>query len=285
MNENELTPFEGKGIRKVWHDEQWYFNVVDVIAILTDSDNPRNYWAQTKKRLAEKEGASESVTNCHRLKFKGTDGKFRLMDAATTEGIFRILMSVPSPKVEPLKLWLAQVGAERIEETENPELSFERMTEVFRAKGYTDEWIKERLQSIETRKLLTDEWKNRGVKEGQEYSILTAIIAKGTFGLTPKEHKELKSLTKPSQNLRDHMTDLELIFTALGEATTRRLAINEDAQGFNENKDKAMKGGKAAGTALDAYEVQTGINVLSSENFLKPLKGNKPDELPPEKTD
>jgi prophage antirepressor-like protein len=279
MNENELTPFEGKGIRKVWHDEQWYFSVVDVIEFLTDSKNPSVYWSALKKREIE------SFTFCKRFNLLRANGKKYPTDCANTEGIFRILMSVPSPKVEPLKLWLAQVGAERIEETENPELSFERMTEVFRAKGYTDEWIKERLQSIETRKLLTDEWKNRGVKEGQEYSILTAIIAKGTFGLTPKEHKELKSLTKPSQNLRDHMTDLELIFTALGEATTRRLAINEDAQGFNENKNKAIKGGKAAGTALDAYEVQTGINVLSSENFLKSLKGDKPDELPPEKTD
>jgi DNA-damage-inducible protein D len=284
MKDNEMTPFEGNGIRKVWHNEEWFFSIIDVIEILTETDRPRKYWSDLKKKLVN-EGYNETSEKIGQLKMKATDGKNRLTDCANTEGIFRIIMSIPSPKVEPLRLWLAQVGKERIDETENPELTFERMTEVFRAKGYTDEWIKERLQSIETRKLLTDEWKNRGVKEGQEYSILTAIIAKGTFGLTPKEHKELKSLTKPSQNLRDHMTDLELIFTALGEATTRRLAINEDAQGFNENKNKAIKGGKAAGTALDAYEVQTGINVLSSENFLKPLKGDKPDELPPEKTD
>ena len=278
---NDLTPFEGKGIRKVWHDEQWYFSVVDVIEVLTDSPIPKRYWADLKRRSEKESG--QGYAFCVPLKLTASDGRKRLTDCANTEGILRIVMSVPSPKAEPLRLWLAQVGAERMEETENPELSFERMTEVFKAKGYTDEWIKERLQSIETRKLLTDEWKNRGVKEGQEYSILTAIIAKGTFGLTPKEHKELKSLTKPSQNLRDHMTDLELIFTALGEATTRRLAINENAQGFNENKNKAEKGGKAAGTALDAYEAQTGLRVLSNDNFLKPPKGDSPDELPPAK--
>ena len=187
-------------------------------------------------------------------------------------------MSVPSPKAEPLRLWLAQVGTERIQETENPELSFERMTDIYRAKGYPDEWIKERLQSIDTRKKLTDEWKKRDVKEGKEYSILTAIIAKGTFGLNPSEHKKLKGLEKPSQDLRDNMTDLELIFTALGEATTRRLAVKDDAQGFDENKDKAKKGGKAAGAALDTYEAKTGFKVVSAENFLPPSK--KTDKLP-----
>jgi DNA-damage-inducible protein D len=222
---------------------------------------------------------------CLKLKLKGLDGKTYPSDAANTEGILRIVMSVPSPKAEPLKLWLAQVGMERIQETEQPELSFERMKAMYRAKGYTDEWIKERLKTITTRNELTDEWKNRGVTEGREYSILTAIIAKGTFGLFPSEHKKLKGLTKPSQDLRDNMTDLELIFTALGEATTRRLAVKEDAQGFDENKDKAVKGGKATGKALDLYEKETGLKVVSSENFLPPSKDSKTGELPQSPTE
>ena len=182
--QNKLSPFEGKEIRKVWHDGQWYFNVADVIGILTDSKDPKAYWRKLKQRLIA-EGGNEVVTNCHALKFEAPDGKNYKSDAANTESVLRIVMSVPSPKAEPLRMWLAQAGAERMQETENPELGFERMSAIYKAKGYSDEWIKERLQSIETRKKLTDEWKNRGVKEGQEYSILTAIIAKGTFGITP----------------------------------------------------------------------------------------------------
>jgi DNA-damage-inducible protein D len=281
MKDNEMTPFEGKGIRKVWHDEQWFFNVVDVIAILTDSNNPRNYWAQTKKRLAEKEGASESVTNCHRLKFKGTDGKFRLMDAANTEGIFRIIMSVPSPKAEPLKLWLAEQGKRAIDEAENPELLTDRQTELYRAKGYPDEWIAKRVQSIKTRKELTAEWKKRGITENREYGILTAVIAKGTFGLTPSEHGELKGLEK--QNLRDHMTNLELIFSALSEEATRQLTEKDDAKGYTESYEVAIKGGQMAGETLKGFEQRTGLTVVSTDNFLHLKGGNKPDELPPEK--
>ena len=277
-NNNALTPFEGKQIRKLWYNEEWFFSVIDVIEILTDSPQPSSYWNKVKKDILKE---SEVLRFWQKLKLKGLDGKTYPSDCANTQGILRIIMSVPSPKAEPLRLWLAQVGAERIEETENPELAFERMTEIFKAKGYTDEWIKERLQSIETRKRLTDEWKNRGVKEGQEYSILTAIIAKGTFGLTPKEHKELKDLTKPAQNLRDHMTPLELIFTSLGEETTRQLAIKDNAQGFNENQDKAIKGGKTAGKLLDTYQKDTGIQVVSPENYLNPLKSGA-NELPPE---
>ena len=269
--QNSLQPFEDQEIRKVWHDEQWFFSVVDVIHVLTDSPKPRVYWGVLKGR------ESQLFTICKQLKLAASDGRQRSTDCANTEGVFRIIMSVPSPKAEPLKLWLASLGKQAIDEAENPELLTERQAEIYRAKGYTEEWIKERLQSINTRKLLTDEWKQRGVKEGQEYALLTAIISKGTFGITPTEHKDLKGLER--QNLRDNMTDLELIFTALGEATTRRLAVNEDAQGFNENKDKAVKGGKAAGIALDAYETQTGLKVVSTENFLntpKPI-----DELPP----
>jgi len=193
-------------------------------------------------------------------------------------------MSVPSPKAEPFKIWLAQLGQERMDEMENPELGMARIRELYRAKGYPDDWIERRLQSIEVRKQLTDEWKNRGVQEGKEYSILTAEIAKATFGLTPTEHKDLKGLAKPSQNLRDHMTPLELIFTALGEEMTRKLAINDDAIGFGENAIAAQKGGKAAGSARRAAEEEAGIKVVSPESFLKQIEraGNppSPENLP-----
>lgn len=274
MKGNQLMPFEGKEIRKVWHNEEWHFNIVDIIAVLTDSPKPRNYWSVMKNRL-KKEGF-ETLTICKPLKFDTEDGKRRNMDAANTEGVFRLIMSVPSPKVEPLKLWMAQVSKERIEETENPELSFERMAELYRAKGHTDEWIKERLESIATRKRLTDEWKGRGVKEGQEYSILTATIAKGTFGLTPSEHSQLKGLDK--QNLRDHMTPIELIFTSLSEESTRLIAQSDDAKGFHENHDAAIKGGKYAGNARRNLEKQIGKSVISPENFLG--YDDKSHELP-----
>ena len=282
MENTHPIPFEGKEIRKEWYNQEWYFSIVDVIEVLTDSTSPKTYWAKLKDKELKSSGQSFPFTE--QLKLKSSDGKKYKTDCANTEGVLRIVMSVSSPKAEPLKLWLAQVGSERIQETENPELGYERMTEIYRAKGYPDEWIKERLQSIDTRKRLTDEWKNRGVKEGQEYSVLTAIIAKGTFGLTPKEHKELKSLTKPAQNLRDHMTPLELIFTSLGEETTRQLAIKGNAKGFNENQDKAMIGGKTAGELLGTFEERTGLTVVSSDNFLGLKSGDKPDELPPSDT-
>ncbi len=185
-----------KKIRKIWDNDEWYFSVVDIIGVLSDSQDPSNYWTTIKLR------DSQLPTICRRLKMKANDGKQRLTDCANTEGVFRILMSVPSPKAEPFKLWLASLGKQAIDETENPELLTERQAELYRAKGYSEEWIQRRLQSIETRKELTDEWKNRGVKEGQEYAILTATIAKGTFGLTPTEHKDIKDLER--QNLRDH---------------------------------------------------------------------------------
>ena len=265
MENSNLMPFEGIEIRKTWHNEEWYFSVVDVMAILTDSANPQSYWGKLKER------EPQLLTICQKFKFLASDGKMRPTDCANTEGVLRIVMSVPSPKAEPLKLWLAQVGTERIQETENPELGFERMTEIYRAKGYTDEWIKERYQSIETRKRLTDEWKNRGVKQGIEYSILTATIAKGTFGLTPSDHKKLKGLEKSTQELRDHMTPLELIFNSLGEETTRILSIKRDAQGFEENHDAALDGGTMAGNARGNYEKQLGEKVVSDKNYLKQL--------------
>jgi DNA-damage-inducible protein D len=271
-NQNSIIPFEGQAIRKIWHDEQWYFSVIDIIYALTDSPNPSRYWTNLKSR------DKELYPNWVKLKLKGQDGKTYPSDCANTEGVFRILMSVPSPKAEPLKLWLASLGKQAMDEAENPELLSERQAEIYRAKGYTEEWIKERLQSINTRKLLTDEWKQRGVKEGQEYSLLTAIISKGTFGITPTEHKDIKSLEKPSQNLRDHMTDLELILTSLGEAVTRTVAIDDDAQGFNENKTAAVKGGQAGGLARRNVEKITGKKVVSSENYLNPQ--SKTDALP-----
>ena len=275
--ENALTPFEGKEMRKAWHDEQWYFAIIDVIAVLADTDNPRQYWTKVKKNLSNE---SQLQPFWLQLKIQAADGKFYKTDCADTDGILRIVMSVPSPKAEPLKLWLAQVGSERIQETENPELGFERMVAIYKAKGYTDEWIERRMQSIETRKQLTNEWKNRGVKEGKEYSNLTAVIAKGTFGLTPTEHKDLKGLTKPSHNLRDHMTPLELIFTALGEELTRSEAVKDDAQGFDENRNTAVKGGSMAGKARKLIEEERGEKVVSDKNYLKELKEANKDKLP-----
>ena len=276
MKDYELIPFEGKEIRKVWHDEQWYFSVVDVIEILTDSPLPRQYWNKVKKSLTNE---SQTYPFWIQLKLTATDGRKRQTDCANTEGVLRIAMSVPSPKAEPLKLWLAQVGMERIEETENPELLTQRQAELYRAKGYSEEWIGRRVQTIDTRKELTSEWKNRGVKEGHEYSILTATIAKGTFGLTPSEHSKLKGLEK--ENLRDHMTPMELILTALSEEVTRTMTVKDDAKGFNENHDAAVKGGQAGSRARRNVEKITGEKVVSTTNFLG-LKGRNdtPAELP-----
>jgi DNA-damage-inducible protein D len=271
--ENALTPLEGKEIRKAWSNEEWFFSVVDVVEVLTDSKDPQQYWKRLNQRDKELKGGVQIVP----ILFNGIGGKQKVL-CTNRQGILRLVMSVPSLKAEPLKQWLAQVGTERLDEFENPELSFERMTEMYRLQGRTDEWIKERIQSIETRKRLTDEWKNRGVKEGKEYANLTAIIAKGTFELTPTEHKDLKGLTKPSENLRDHMTPLELIFTSLGEELTRDEAVKGDAQGFNENKTAAVKGGSMAGKARKLIEDERGQKVVSTQNFLKQLPTEKPKE-------
>jgi DNA-damage-inducible protein D len=269
--QHQLIPFEGKEIRKVWHNDEWHFSIVDIIAVLTDSAKPSNYWHTIKRREPQVSAI------CGKLKVKGIDGKNYPTDCANTEGVFRIIMSVPSPKAEPLKLWLAEQGKRALDEAENPELLTDRQAELYRAKGYSEEWIGRRVQTIETRKALTDEWKQRGVKENQEYAILTATIAKKTFGLTPTEHKEIKGLE--NQNLRDHMTPLELIFTALGEEMTRVVTIRDDAQGFNENHDAAQKGGELAGKARENLETNYGEEVVSNKNFLA-LKGkDKPDEL------
>jgi DNA-damage-inducible protein D len=281
---NKIILFQEKQIRRVWHQEEWWFSIIDVIEVLTGTNRSRKYWNDLKKKLFT-EGYFQMSENIGQLKMMSPDGKNYKTDAANTRTILRLIMSIPSPKAEPFKQWLSQIGQERLEEIENPELGIERVKELYRAKGYSNEWISTRLKSIDIRKELTDEWKNRGVKEGQEYSILTAEIAKATFGLTPSEHKDLKGLDR--QNLRDHMTNLELIFTMLGEESTRQIAVEEEAMGFEENLDVAHKGGKAAGVARKQYEKNRNVKVVSASNFLKqiedtqkginPIEGDKND--------
>ena len=275
--ENSPMPFEGKEIRKIWHNEQWYFAIIDTIEFLADTDSPRQYWTKVKRNLTRE---SQLQPFWLQLKMQAKDGKMYKTDATNTEGVLRIVMSVPSPKAEPLKLWLAEQGKRTLDETENPELGFDRLKEIYRAKGYSDEWIESRLKSIGIRKELTDSWKSRGVKEGQEYSILTAEISKGTFGMNPTEYKAYKGLDK--QNLRDHMTDLELIFTMLGEAATKIAAVRNDAQGFEENRDAAVEGGVAAGDSRQNFEKKMNVKVVSSDNYLQQIKkAEDKNELPP----
>ena len=276
-NSNNLTPFEGEKIRKLWHDDQWYFSVVDVIGILTDSKDPAQYWKRLNLRDKELKGTVQIVP----LLLDTLGGKQKVL-CANTEGVFRIAMSVPSFKAEPLKVWLASVGKQALEEAENPELLTERQAEIYRAKGYTEEWIGRRVQTIETRKELTDEWQQRGVKEGQEYAVLTATIAKGTFGLNPSEHAKLKGLER--QNLRDHMTPMELILTAFSEEATRQITIRDNAQGFSDSHEAAQIGGRIGGKALSNYEEESGLKVVSSKNFLGLKGGESVKELPTDDT-
>jgi len=258
---DKLKLFQEQSVRTHWDDnlQKWYFAIVDVVAILTqqtDFQKARKYWNKLKERLV-KEG-NETVTDCHRLKMMAADGKMRFTDVADTEQLLRLIQSIPSPKAEPFKRWLAKVGTERLEEIENPELASKRTREIYKAKGYSDEWIEKRMRGIAVRDELTNEWKNRGVKEGREYAILTAEISNATFGITPSQYKNLKGLAKPSENLRDHMTDLELIFTMLGEASTTEIARNKDAQGFVPNKKAAIEGGNVAGNARKELEHKSG---------------------------
>jgi hypothetical protein len=264
---SNIKLFEEKHVRSVFNEqnEKWYFSVIDVIHVLTDSTVPKRYWSDLKKKLS-KEG-SQAYDKIVHLKMTAEDGKNRVTDTADTETMLRLIQSIPSPKAEPFKQWLAQVGAERIAEIENPELAQARIRATYKAKGYSDAWIEKRIRGIQTRDELTNEWKNRGVKEGKEYSILTAEISKATFGIIPSEYKSLKGLTKPSENLRDHMTDLELIFTMLGEASTTEIAKNKNAQGFIENHKAAKAGGNVAGNARKELEKKSGAKIVNKQNF------------------
>ena len=261
-----ISLFEEKQVRRAWNasEEKWVFAIVDVIAILTDSPNPQVYWRVMKKRLADE--GNETVTNCNGLKMTAADGKQRMTDVADTEQLLRLIQSVPSPKAEPFKRWLAKVGYERLEEIENPELAAKRVRAIYEQKGYSEDWIEKRLRGIAVRDELTDEWSKRGVKEGREFAILTAEISKATFGMTPAQYKEFKALTNPKENLRDHMTDLELIFTMLGEASTTEIAKKRDAQGFPENHQAAKAGGTVAGDARKALETQSGNKISTPKN-------------------
>ncbi len=273
---SKLALFEGKEIRKLWHKEEWWFSVVDIISVLSGSEDPRNYWKVLKHRLNE-EGSNETVTNCNQLKLPAEDGKLRETDCINTEGAFRLIQSIPSKKAEPFKRWLAKTGYERIQEIENPELAQKRMKEIYRAKGYSDEWIEKRVRGIIIRNELTDEWKKRDVDEKREYAILTNEISKATFGKTVEEYREHKQLDK--QNLRDHMNDLELIFTMLGEKVTTEVAKSKDAQGFEENKEAARDGGTVAGNARHEAEKKIGKPVVTQENYLKEPEREKRKRL------
>src|SRR3989338_8868121 len=264
---NALVVFEGKQIRRTWFNEEWWFSVVDVIRVLTeqvDFQIARKYWNKLSQRLREE--GSEVVTNCHQLKLPAEDGKLRETDCANTEVLFRIIQSIPSKKAEPFKLWLAQVGYERVQEIENPELAQERMKELYEQKGYPKDWIEKRIRGIAIRQELTDEWKERGVTEDINFAILTNEITKATFGMGVQEYKKFKGLQ--NQNLRDHMGDWELIFTMVGEKATTDIAKARDAQGFEENKSAANRGGQIANIAKTELEQETGKSVLSKDNFL-----------------
>ncbi len=264
---NIAKQFNGYTIRKEWHNEEWYFSIVDIVAALSGSNNPRRYWSDLKSKL-KREGAQVYETIVH-LKMIAPDGRKRSTDCANRQTIFRIVQSISSPNAEPFKDWLAQLGEERLEEIEDPAKAMERVRQNFRDLGYSDEWIETRIRTKEGRIELTNEWKKRGIADYKEYQQLTAILSAGTFGLIPSDHKRVKGLGK--ENLRDHMTREELIFTELAEMQTKRETINVDAQGFQENRIAAVKGGRAAGKAREAFEQETGQRVVSPTNFLKQI--------------
>ena len=265
MNESEqLQLFEDQPIRTAWDEnaEEWYFSIVDVITVLTDSKNPAAYWRKLKQRL--KAEGNESVTNCHGLKLKGVDGKRRLTDVATTEQLLRLIQAIPSPKAEPMKMWLAQVGRERIEETLDPELIAERLVETYERKGYTREWINQRLQAISARKELTDEWKDRGIEKSTDFAILTDEITRAWSGMSTRQYKNLKGLKKES--LRDNMSTLELALNMLAEAATTEISKQQKPSGLAENRSVARAGGAAAKAARESVEESTGKPVITSQN-------------------
>ena len=261
--------FQDKKIRSVWNDdeEQWYFSVVDVVGVLTDSVNPTDYLKKIRKR--DEALGVYLGTNCPQVEMLTETGKKRKTLAANIKGLFRIIQSIPSPKAEPFKLWLSQVGYERMLEIENPELAQERMKELYEKKGYPKDWIDKRLRGIAIRQNLTDEWKRRGITEERDYAILTAEISKATFGMTPSEYKDYKGLTKKNQNLRDHMDDLELIFTMLGERVTTEISQKEDPETFEQSRQIAKRGGKVAGVARKETERELGRSVSTPANYLQ----------------
>lgn len=268
MDNDKLQLFENKTIRTAWDEEteEWYFSIVDVVAVLTEQKTQRgasNYWAKLKQRLKE-EGADQLLTNCQQLKMTATDGKKRLTDVATTEQLLRIIQSIPSPKAEPFKAWLAMVGRERIEETIDPEQAIDRALETYLKKGYSEEWVHQRLLAIRIRNELTDEWQKRGVEKGREFAILTDEISRAWSGMTTRQYKKLKGLKK--ENLRDNMSDLELVLTMLAEASTRDISRAEEPETFEESRQVAQQGGEVAGIARRALEQRTGKPVITSQN-------------------
>ena len=262
---DSLVVFRKIEVRRKWHNEEWYFSIIDIIRALTGSARPRKYWSDLKVKLCNE--GFEVSDFIGQLKMPSDDGKMRLTDCVNTENAFRLIQSIPSKKAEPFKRWLARVGYEHIREIENPELAQKRTRELYRAKGYSDEWIEKRMRGIAVRDELVEEWDKRGVETSIEYAILTSEISKATFGLTPKEYMDLKNLK--GESLRDHMTDLELIFTMLGEASTTEIARNKDAQGFPENKEAAQKGGTIAGEARIRLVEESGKPVITDENYLE----------------
>ncbi len=266
-NKNALKFFNDVKIRTHWDEnkEKWYFSIVDVIAVLSESPNPQVYWRVLKKRLLAE--GNETVTKCNGLKMVAADGKMRITDIADTEQLFRLIQSVPSPKAEPFKLWLAKVGRERIDEIDDPELGIDRLMETYLKKGYSKEWINQRLKSIEVRKELTDEWENRGVEKGQEFAILTDEITKAWSGYKTKEYKKLKDLK--TENLRDHMSNLELVLTMLAEASTTEISKNVKPETFKENKTIAKQGGDIAGNTRKEIESKSGVKIVTSNNAKK----------------
>jgi len=274
--DNALVVFQGKGIRRIWHNKEWWFSVVDTIAVLSESEDARNYWKVLKHRL--KDEGSEAVTNCNQLKLPASDGKRYETDCANTETIFRIIQTIPSKNAEPFKLWLARVGHERVMEIENPELAQERMKELYEQKGYSKDWIDKRLRAIAIRQELTDEWKERGLTQDKDFAILTNEISIATFGKTVEEYKKHKGLKR--ENLRDHMTDLELIFNMLGEKVTTEITRTKEAEGFNECKQAAKEGGEVAGNARKDAEKKIGKPIVSDENYLDEPEKEKWKRLP-----
>ena len=272
---NKLVVFQDKNIRRVWHNEEWYYSIIDIVAILTEQEDfqtARKYWNKLSQRLRDE--GSEVVTNCHRLRLPAEDEKLRETDCANTESLFRIIQSIPSPKAEPFKIWLARVGYERIQEIENPELAQNRVKEYYELKGYPKDWIDKRLRGIAIRQELTEEWKNRGIKEKKDFSILTNEISKASFGKTVEEYKYFKGLQKKNQNLRDHMTDWELIFTMIGEKATTDITAAKDAKGLPELKHTAKEGGDIAKNTRNELEQKIGKSLISKENYLH-LEGKK----------